>query len=319
MRMRRDTRQRAVRRWPMLAGLLALALVLPAQAVADEVLDANCPGPATRASFSSRAGGQREAQTFRVVHTGALTRAAVQVNNTSGTANFQLQILAIDANGMPAGAPLSTGTIAGASVPHGATTLNTPLSPALPVQAGQAYALVITRGGGLLARFSFPAVDGNCIGDTWYSNGPAAPWLLDVPGVDLLYQIFVDAAPGAGGGNQPGSGGANGVNNDFELLNKKGRLFAKVPGPGKLIVDDGRKPAASTSRAKKKKHHVRNFIKRTKAIAKKAGKVPLRIELTDRAIHHVIKTQKLNTWGRVTYTPKNGTPNTIVFKINFHV
>jgi hypothetical protein len=320
MRMRRDTRQRAVRRWPMLAGLLALALVLPAQAVADEVLDANCPGPATRANYSALGGGGREAQTFRVVHTGTLTRAAVQVNNTGAAADFQLQILAIDAAGTPVGGPLSAATIPAAAVPSGPTTLDSVLSPALPVQAGQAYALVVTKAPKLLSTFSFPAVDGSCIGDTWYSNGPNAAWHLDVPGVDLLYQIFVDAIPGSGpaGGGGKGPGGDPNIDNDFELLNKKGRLFARVPGPGKLIVDDGRKPA-STSGAKKKKKHVRNFVKRTKAIAKKAGKVPLRIELTDRAIRRVIKTRKLNTWGRVTYTPKGGVPNTLAFKINFHV
>ena len=318
MPMPSDHKQRAVRRWPMLLGLLALALVLPAQATAAEVNDASCPGPPTRNAFSLRAGGQREAQTFRVIHTGTLTRAAVQINNLSGSTDFVLQILAVDANGMPVGDPLSSGTIPGASVPAGAAVLDTPLSPGVPVQAGQAYALVIIRGTGLLTSYDFPAVDGNCIGDTWYSNSPTAAWHLDVPGVDLLYQIFVDAAPGSGGGggNQPG-GGKGGVDNDFDLLNKKGRLFARVPGPGKLIVDDGQKPAGTS--AAKKKHHLPNFVKRTKTTAKKAGDVPLRIDLTDRAIHRVIKTRKLNTWGRVTYKPKGGTPNTLVFRIRLHV
>ena len=315
--MRYEARQRARRRWPILAGLLALALVLPAQATAAEVLDANCPGPATRNAYSNRLGNQREAQTFRVVHTGTLTSATVQINNGNSNTNFVVEILAVDANGMPTGDPLSVGIIDGTTVPHGPTTLATALSPGLQVEAGQAYALVIYRGGGLLSSLSFPAVDGTCVGDTWYSNGLNAAWNLDVPGVDLIYQIFVDTVPGAAGGGAGGKGGNPNIDNDFELVNKHGRLFARVPGPGKLVVNDGRPPAASS--AKKKKKHVRNFVKRTKTKAKKAGDVPLHIELTDRAIQRVIRTRKLNTWGRVTYTPTGGVPNSLVFKIRLHV
>jgi hypothetical protein len=314
--MRIDVRKRAMHRWPLLAGLIALALFLPAQATAAEVLDSNCPGPATRASYSSRSGGTREAQTFPILHTGTLTRATVQINNVAGTTDFTLQILAVDANGMPTGDPLSAGVIAGASVPQGAATLDTTLSPPVPVEAGQAYALVIWRGAQLLSSFSFPAVDGDCPGNTFFSPGLTAAWHPDVPNVDLLYQIFVNATPGSQGG---GKGGGNpNIDNDFDLLNKKGRLFARVPGPGKLVVNDGRPPAKSSAKKKKKKH-VRNFVKRTRTKAKKAGDVPLRIELTDRAISRVVKTRKLNTWGRVTYTPKGGVPNSLLFKIRLHV
>jgi hypothetical protein len=313
--MSKDAKHRAVHRWPLLAGLLALALLLPAQGAAAEVPDANCPGPATRASYSVRGGGQREAQTFRVDHTGALTRAAVQVNNSAGSGDFSLQILAIDAGGAPVEGPLSSATIPGASVPAGTTTLDAALSPALPVRAGEAYALVITKAGGIFTSFSFPAVDSTCIGDTFFSNGPNAPWNLDVPGVDLIYQMFVEPGAGPGGGG-PGSGSGNEPTNDFDLISKKNRLFAKVPGPGKLVVDDSRKPAQA-SRAKKR--HLPNLVQRKKVVAKKAGFVPVHVELTKRAIRRVLRTRRLNTWAGVTYTPRGGSPHTLAFRIRFHL
>jgi hypothetical protein len=294
----------------MLVGLLSLAVFLPASdAAAEEVLDANCPGPPTRPVYSSRGGAQYEAQTFRVLHNGELTRASVEINNDSGSTDFAVAISAIDASGTPTGGALRDATIPGDSVPHGAATLNASFSPSLPVKAGQAYALVITRGAGIITSFSFPAVDSNCIGDTFYNDGNGAPWLLDVPGVDLIYQTFVEPDPnatGGGGGKQVGKGTA-----DFDLVEKKGRLFARVPGPGRIVVNDGRPPAQTSA----KKKRVRNFVKRTKAVAKKAGDVPLRVELTKRAVRRVLKTHKLNTWGGVTYTPKGGTASTLVFRI----
>ena len=298
----------------MLVGLLALALLLPASdAVAAEVLDANCPGPPTRFGYSSRGGDQFEAQTFRILHNGDLTRVSVEIQNDSGSSDFTMALAALDTDGAPVGGALRAATIAGASVPSGPATLEATFSPALPVRAGQAYAVVITRGPGILTSFSFPAVDSNCIGDTFYNDGGGAPWLLDVPGVDLIYQVFVEPDPeaaGGGGGKQVGKGTA-----DFDLVEKKGRLFARVPGPGKLVVNDAKKPA-STSAAKKKRR-LPNLVKRTKAVAKKAGDVPLKVELTKRAIRSVLKTHKLNTWGGVTYTPRGGTPSTLVFHLRF--
>jgi hypothetical protein len=306
--MRIDSRQRLGRRWPMVVGLLTLALLLPTSAAsAAEVLDANCPGPATRSVFSTRGGGQYEAQTFRVLHTGQLTRATLQINNDSGSTDFAVAIADVDANGFPVGGAVRVATIPGGSVPQGPATLDASFSPALPVTAGRLYALVVTRGEGVLTSFSFPAVDGNCSGNTFYNDGPGQPWNLDVPAVDLLYQIFVEPDPNStdGNGRQVGKGTA-----DFDLVEKKGRLFARVPGPGKLIVDDGQPPSAAAA-----KHHRRNFVQHSKAVAKKAGDVPLRVELTKSAVRRVLKTHKLNTWGAVTYRPRSGTPTTLVFRI----
>jgi hypothetical protein len=112
------------------------------------------------------------------------------------------------------------------------------------------------------------------------------------------------------------------VNNKFELVTKKGRLFARVPGPGKLVVDDApwaAKKSEATASKKRKKKRGPNFVQRTKAKAKGAGDVRLRIALTKRAIRKALSTGKLNALAGVTYTPTGGDPNTLTFKIRIRL
>lgn len=292
-------------RWTLLAlaagvAWLALAL-LPSGARAANLTDAGCV-QTTDSAFVVN-GDRREAQTFTAIHTGGLTRALFQIDNPGvGDQNdFVLQILPTDANGAPVDPPLASATIPSASVPGGTTTLDATFSPPPPVLAGQRYALAVGRPGNF-TFFNARAVSGDrCVGGPFFNTGPG--WAPENPSnVDFIFQTYVDPAAIS---FKPGA--------DFTLVIKRSRLFAKVPGPGKLIVDDAKKP--------KRRSIARQggFIKHTKAKAKKAGLVKLDVLLTDFAIRRALARRKLNVLGRVTYTPTRGDPSSIVFRIKFHL
>jgi hypothetical protein len=288
-----------------LVGLVLL--VAPSGATAAAVPDAACPGPSDGTSFTPL-GDRREAQTFIAGHTGALQRVTLEVNNLSaGNPDFLVQILATDANGSPTNTALASTTIPKASVPAGASTLDVGFSPGAVVSAGGIYAVTISRPGAnfLIPTWRLGARAGDpCVGSSFLSLGQTFGWTPE-PSGDIVYQTYVDpvqALTPGGGGSEAG----------FTLVNKHGRLYARVPGPGKLIVDD----------AKKKRHTKRRsagLVKRTKARAKKAGDVLLRIELTNRAVRRALKRRKLNFLAAVTYTPTGGTPSTLTFRIRLRL
>jgi hypothetical protein len=308
-------------RWIRRAGAavlvwLALALV-PSGAGAAPVLDANCPPPAN--STVGAFGDEREAQTFTVQQTGALTRATVEVNPfTLQPGDFVIQILATD-NATPVDVVLASATIPHASVPSGPALLDANFSSPVPVVAGTTYAVAIGRPGNFTSFAARTRTGNPCDGAIFHNTGPG--WSPEATDADIVYQTFVEpgieAFISAGGQVSQLPPGALGPSNVFTLVNKRGQLFARVPGPGKLVVDDAKKPKPSGATASRKRD--RGFVKRTKAKAKKAGLVKLRFELNKRGIRRVLATRKLNGFGGVTYTPTGGTPRTLLFKIRIRI
>jgi hypothetical protein len=295
-----------------IAALIGCALLLaPSAAEAAPMLDAQCPGPGDGGTFLAL-GDRREAQTFTAIHSGALTRATIEIDKPllSEDNDFVLSILPTS-NGVPLDPPLASVTIPTASVPLGPTTLDATFPAPATAVAGQTYALAIGRPGNL-TNFTVHTRSGDpCGGGPFFNTGPG--WSPENPAnVDIVFQTFVDPQVIGAQGPAPGQlvfGPGSGGSASFTLVEKKGRLFAKVSGPGKLVVDDAKKP--------KRRSIARQggFLKRTKAKAKKAGLVRLRVELTDFAIRRTLARQKLNTVGGVTYTPRGGVPSTITFRI----
>ena len=301
---RQGTARRGRIRAAAAAALAGLVLAVAPAVAHAAVLDANCPGP-PNATLGPNLGDSREAQTFAMTRDGTLTNVKVALQNKLPGGAFQIQILGVDANGLPINGALSGGTVPDAAVPNGQSLINADLNPPLPVRAGEVLALAVTRPGGNL--FTFQARNDNpCQGGSFFSFNQTGTWSVDEPNTDLIFQTFVETSTFP---RRP--------SNDFDLVQKRGRLFARVPGPGKVIVDDAQR-TASASR-KRKKHRDRGFLKRTKAIAHKAGDVLLKVELTKKAIRHVLRTHKLNTYGAVTYTPKDGEPNTLTFRIKLKI
>ena len=316
MEARQGTRQR---RWipAGAAVLVGLALALPSGAVAAPVLDANCPGPPNGSVAAS--GDRREAQTFTAIQSGGLTRAILRIDKSILSLqnnDFVLSILPTTASGVPVDPPLASAVIPTDSLPFGEATLDVTFpSPATAV-AGQVYALAVGRPG-TLTLFSVLTRSGNpCAGRAFFNTGPG--WSPQPPAdEDFIFQTFVNPQVIGAQGPAPGQltitpidpGASAGT--AFTLVSKKGKLFAKVPGPGKLVVDDAKKPK-KRSIAKQG-----GFLKRTKAKAKKAGLVRLRVELTQLAIKRALASGKVNLLGGVTYRPRGGSPSKITFRIRF--
>lgn len=298
------------------AALIGCTLLLaPTGARAAPMLDAHCDGPSDGSSLFAN-GDEREAQTFTATHSGALTRATVEINNALNLegSDFVLSILPTN-NGVPLDPPLASVAIPTASVPSGPATLDATFPAPATAAAGQGYALAVGRAGVLALNFAVLTRSGNpCGGAAFFNTGPG--WSPESPAdFDVVFQTFVDPQVIGAQGPAPGqlaiSPGAGGGARGFTLLSKKGMLFAKVPGPGKLVVDDARKP--------KRRSIARQggFIERTKAKAKKAGLVKLRVALTQLAIKRALATRRVNLLGGVTYTPRGGSPSTITFRIRF--
>jgi hypothetical protein len=314
MEVRQGVERRGGVRAALIAAIGCALLSAPAGAGAEPVLDAHCDGPSDGSSLFAN-GDEREAQTFTALHSGGLTRATIEINNALNLegSDIVLSILPTG-NGVPLDPPLASVAIPTTSVPSGVSTLDAAFPAPATAVAGQEYAVAIGRAGTLPLNFAVQTRAGNpCGGAPFFNTGPG--WSPESPGdFDVVFQTFVDPqvigaqgpAPGqlAFGPGRGGSGSAS-----FTLVEKKGLLFAKVSGPGKLVVDDAKKP--------KRRSIARQggFLKRTKAKAKKAGLVRLRVELTDCAIRRAFARQKLNTVGGVTYTPRGGTPSTITFPI----
>ena len=312
------------RRWnraAVFAALIGCALLFaPARAGADPMLDANCPGPADGSFLSF--GDRREAQTFTALQNGGLTSATIAIQKPALGAgrDFVVQILPT-ADGVPIDVPLASVTIPGESVPPGQTAIHAIFPSPSTAVAGQVYALAIGRPGNSTS-FSVRTRSGDpCGGGPFFNTGPDQVWAPRPQPVDFVFQTFVDPQVIGAQGPAPGqlAPGAGLPSNDFTLLNRRGQLFARVPGPGKLVLDDAKKPKPSGATAARKRKRDRGFVKRTKAKAKKAGLVKLRFELTKRAISRILATRKLNAFGGVTYTPTGGTPRTLVFKIRIRV
>jgi hypothetical protein len=168
-----------------------VGLVAPTPATADPVLAANCQGPSTGQIGSGPDG--RRAQTFIPQTTGTLVRGEAEIDKAGGTADFVMQIAATDGAGNPTNTVLASTTIPNASVPTGITNLVGVFDAPASVEAGQQYALVVTRPPG---SFSWrERSDNPCPGGEFSSPSQTGAWSPDLPNVDSMFAVFVEPPP----------------------------------------------------------------------------------------------------------------------------
>jgi hypothetical protein len=270
-----------------IAALLWLVLVLFPSAAGAVVADAGCPGPADPPTIT-RTGDQREAQVFTPKRSGALTRATVEITNPGPSLldpsnDFVVQLLLTDSAGAPAIDVLAQATVPNASVPMGTATLDVTFSPAPDVVAGHPYAILIGRPGTFTSFQPHTLSGDKCGGAAFWSSGPGHAYAAEAAGTDLVFQTYV----------KPG--------NKFTLVGHKSKLFARVPGPGTVLVRRNR------------------FVRRLKTSARDAGDVQLKLKLTNRAILHILSTHRLNLPLTITYSPVGGDPNTEKFKLKIRI
>jgi hypothetical protein len=305
--MRIRARQ-GLRRWlgrGSIAALLWTTLAIAPSGAGAAVSDVGCPGPPDTVTIT-RSGDQREAQVFTPQHTGNLTRVTVELTNPGASLldpvnDFVVQILLTDSGGAPSRDALATVTVPNVSVPVGTATLDVAFPNPPDVVAGHKYAVLIARPGTFTSFQPHTRSGDKCEGAAFWSSGPNAAYASEAAGTDLVFQTYVKPS------------------NKFTLVGKKGRLYARVPGPGHLMVDD---PPGGKGKHKKKRAVTskrRDYVKRTQATAKAAGDTLLRLKLTKSAIRRVLATRRLNLHVGITYTPDGGDPNLERFTLKVRI
>jgi large repetitive protein len=170
------------------AGLVALAI--PASAAADPVLAANCPGPAT--GVINQPGASRAAQTFTAQTTGSLVRGEAEVDKFAmSTGDYVMQIASVDGSGTPTNTVLAHTAIPNGTVPAGISTIVGVFEAPAIVEAGQQYALVLTRSP---AGFGWRLHEDNpCAGSSFSSVDQTSAW-AEAMDVDRVFSVFVEPA-----------------------------------------------------------------------------------------------------------------------------
>jgi hypothetical protein len=175
-------------------ALTTLALLSAPTAAAQEVADANCPGPL--ASGASQTDETVWAQTFTALNTGKLTRARAPVSKeAASTGDFVLSIHTVDASGVPTDTVLATTTIDDAPLPEETlTTIEGVFAAPADVVAGEQYALAVSRPGGTSMAVGVRG-DDLCPGTLYSrpsSSDPFAPVGLNA---DMVFAVFVTPSP----------------------------------------------------------------------------------------------------------------------------
>jgi hypothetical protein len=154
------------------------------------IVDATCSGP-FNIGFKRDSGTARFAQTFTAIASGALVKAEFDLAKDTGSeGDYILRLSSVDGKGVPTNDVLAETTVANADVPAQFVTVPFTFTDPFPVEAGKAYALVLTRPGGQLQ------LDGNrnnpCSGQAFVSEDQTAPFnKVEVDGFDFVIDFIV--------------------------------------------------------------------------------------------------------------------------------
>jgi hypothetical protein len=166
-------------------------------ASAQAVPDASCTSPSV--GEIGQPGNNRGAQTFTAQHTGALTRAQVEIDKIGSDGDWILSINAVDGLGKPTNTVLGTTTIPDTSVTSGVGTLTGDFASPATVTAGQQYAVVFTRPASDTLRIKYSVVNA-CPGDAFFSVSQTDPFdyvCVNPNECDLVFTVFVEPPPAA--------------------------------------------------------------------------------------------------------------------------
>ena len=276
--------RKRVRLGVVVSGTL-IAMISSAAVARASVADAGCPGPPT--GFQTLTGDQRVAQWTLAQHTGTLLGAQLVIDKQSAGADFQVQVLRADNDGivvLPVNEILSAATIPDASVPLGISTQTVSLNA--PVFASYNFALAVTRpGSGMAAvgvRNSNP-----CLGRLDFSPSQNGDWVEGDPDSDLVFNIVVEPT------------------NRFTIHQiTQRKITVLVPGPGLLEAHD-----ATAIRGKGKGHP--RVVRPAQTTDSNSGYASLPMKLTHFGRRALKEKPRLKARVAVTFTPTGGQPNTM--------
>jgi hypothetical protein len=264
---------------------VALAAALCAEPAVAAVPDAACPGPPT--SFLPISGDQRAAQWFLAHRYGTLVSAQVVIDKQSAGADFQVQVLRAEDDGivvLPVNEILSAARIPDASVPLGISTqtvsLNAPVSESFP------FALVVTRPGAGVAGVGMRNSD-PCPGQVDFSGTQNGEWVEGDPDSDLIFNVTVEPT------------------NRFAIHDVFQRKITVItPGPGLLEGHDA-------TPVKGKGRQSLRLVRDVQTTERLSGYSSLPMRLTHFGRRALRENRRLKARVAVTYTPNGGQPNTL--------
>jgi hypothetical protein len=222
-------------RWATLLVAAATVASVPGIASAAEVADASCPGPGTVGNSAS--GDHQFAQTFTAIHTGALTRAQIEVFDfapPAGSGDYVVSIHVVNDSGIPTTTVLATTSVPNPAPTDEVRTIEAIFDSPLQVATGHQYALVVSRPGSL--NMNVRTRDGDpCAGGGFYTR--SGDTFIPSGNLDLVYAIFIATPdtdpPKTRITKRPPNRGAS-VNARFRFRsNEAGSIFeCKLKGPG---------------------------------------------------------------------------------------
>ena len=278
--------QRHLKRKAALALLTACGALLLAAgpAPAQDLLDANCPGPPNTSVDPDP--GDRDVQTFTAQRTGSLVRGETEISKLGGAADWVMQIVTTDGSGIPTNNVLASTTIPNASVPDGDSTIVGSFTSPASVVAGQQFGLLITRPGESYTLRD--RSDNPCPGQEFFSAS-GGPFMAE-PIFDFVFAVFVKPS--------------NAVTLGTITRNKKkgtATLPVNVPNPGEL-TGSGNGVKASSAGA---------------VISKSVGasQAQLLIKAKGKKKKQLNQKGKVELSVAVTYTPTGGDPSTQSVKV----
>ena len=180
----------------LLVTAMAAALVLAGgAALAEEApkgtLDAGCFDWSGGESYFSEP-GKRTAQTFTAKNSGKLTSARTWVyHHPDSHEDFILEIVKVDASGVPTNDVLASTTIANNTVPYWFTTVTGNFDPfvAARVEAGKRYAFIVRRPThGVYLAFRN---DNPCSGSVYSSDSATGAFTQLGSTNDMMFETYV--------------------------------------------------------------------------------------------------------------------------------
>jgi hypothetical protein len=278
--------QRHLKRKAALALLIGCGSLLlgAGPAPAQDLLDANCPGPPNTSVDPDP--GDRDVQTFTAQRTGSLVRGETEISKLGGAADWVMQIVTTDGSGIPTNNVLASTTIANASVPDGDSRIVGLFASPASVVAGQQFGLLITRPGESYTLRD--RSDNPCPGQEFFSAS-GGPFMAE-PIFDFVFAVFVKPS--------------NAVTLGAITRNKKkgtATLPVNVPNPGELTGSGNGVKASSAGAVISK--------------SVSAGQAQLLIKAKGKKRKQLNQKGKVKLNVAVTYTPTGGDPSTQSVKV----
>jgi hypothetical protein len=159
------------------------------------------PAPDGQEGSVGALGGFRLAQTFTSLTTSVAESVHVKIDKRAGTGgDWQLSVNSTDGSGAPSDDVLGSVNVSDAAVAPGVSTIGGTFSKPIPLTAGEAYALVLTRPGADEVRARIRVGD-TCGGEIFRSLDQTGPFAAISsfpsipPGLDIVFAVCGATGP----------------------------------------------------------------------------------------------------------------------------